>query len=177
MLKPISEVMGARLVDLDQGQTLGEVVNWVINPDEKKISALIVKPAGLFAKTLAIIPIDIIEYGPKIVVVRNQNALVPPAEVVHLPKLMRRAHRVIGNPVVTSSGKQLGNVEDILFETCDATLQKIYVRPGILGLFNQPDLIIGADKIVAIENKRIVVTDDSGYLKATSETAPLPSTN
>ena len=47
MLKPITEVVGARLVDLDKSQTLGEVINWVINPDEKKISALMVKPLGL----------------------------------------------------------------------------------------------------------------------------------
>lgn len=176
MLKPISEVMGARLVDLDQGQTLGEIVNWVINPDEKKISALMVRPGGVFAKTLAISPVDIIEYGPRIVVVRNQNSLVPPAEIVHLPKLIRHHQHLLGSVVATVSGKQLGNVEDILFETCDSTLQKIYVRPGVLGLLHQPDLIIGVDKIVTIKSTRIIVTDDSGYFRATT-TAPAPSPN
>lgn len=162
MLKPISEVMGARLVDLDKSQTLGEVINWVVDPDRKQISALIIKPVGIFTRTMAITTVDIVEYGPKMVVVKNQDALVPPSEIVHLPKLMRQKQRVIGSPVVTTSGKKLGQVEDLLFETSDSSIQKLYVRPGLLGMLNRPDLIIGADKIVAIERKRIVVTDDSG---------------
>ncbi len=171
MLKPITEIMGARLVDLDNSQTLGEVTNWVIDPDKKQISALIVKSGGIFARTLAVTTIDIIEYGPKMVVVKNREALVPPSEIVNLPGLMRRKYHVIGSPVITVSGKKLGLVEDLLFETTDSTIQKIYVRPGVLGMFNQPDLIIPADKIVAIEQKKIVVTDDSGDWQAIKQTA------
>jgi len=177
MLKPITEVVGARLVDLDKSQTLGEVINWVINPDEKKISALMVKPLGLFTRTLAVTTVDVVEYGPKIVVVKNQHALVSPNEVVHLPKLLRQKRHVIGNPVVTQSGKKLGIVEDILFETSDSTIQKIYVQPSIFGILHQPDLIIGADKIISIESKRIVITDNGDNLAAIREVSPAPTAN
>ncbi|MFH0912148.1 MAG: PRC-barrel domain-containing protein [Patescibacteria group bacterium] len=177
MLKPISEVMGSRVVDLDNSQTLGEVINWVINPDKKQISALLVKPNRPFARSLAIVPIDIVEYGPKIVVVRNDGALVAPKEILHLPKLMRKKHRVLGNPVVTQAGKKLGSVDDLLFETIDASIQKIYVCPGLLGIFNQPDLILGVDKIIAIESNRIVVQDDSDQWETVKKTATVPTSN
>jgi len=172
MLKPITAVMGARLMDLDRSQTLGEIVNWVIDPNEKKISALMVKPAGFFSRILAISTLDIVEYGPKMVIVKNQQALVSPNELVHVSKLMRHHRHVIGNPVVTQSGKQLGVVEDILFETSDSTIQKIYVQPGILGILRQSDLIIGADKIFSIEPKRIVITENGSDWKTIEEAAP-----
>lgn len=177
MLKPISEIMGARLVDLDNSQTLGNVINWVINPDAKKISALMVKPAGMFSRSLAVATLDIIEYGPKIVVIKNSTALVPPSEIVHLPKLLRHKQRVVGSPVVTSAGKKLGSVEDILFETIDSTIQKIYVRPGILGILQQSDLIIPADKIVTIAPNKIIVQDDSDQWQTIRETSPAPTIN
>lgn len=177
MLKPISEVLGARVVDLDDCSALGTVSNWVINPDKKQISALLIKPAGVFTRTLAIPTIDIVEYGPKMIVIKNHSALVNPGEILHLPKLIRKKHRVIGNIVITVSGKKLGTVEDLLFETIDSTLQKIYITSGILGILSQPDLIIGADKIVSIEQKKIVVQDDSNLEQPVKEVAPLPLAN
>jgi len=169
--------MNARLVDLDNSQVLGEVTNWVIDPDKKQISALMVKPAGMLARLRAVSTADIVEYGPKIVVVKNASVLVDPNEIVHLPPLLRRKQHVIGSPVITASGKKLGGVEDVLFETTDSSIQKIYVQPGILGMFNQPDLIIPIDKVIAIESKKIVVTDDSGEWQAISQRAPVPSAN
>jgi len=171
MLKPISEIMGARVVDLDTSQNLGEIMNWVINPEQKRISALMIKPAGMFTRMMAIATIDIVEYGPKIVVVKNSFAIVSPSEIVHLPKLMRPKQRVIGSPVVTVTGKKLGTVEEILFETSDSTIQKIYIQPGILSILNQPDIIISADKIIAIEPRRIVVQDDNGAWQTIKKTA------
>ena len=177
MLKPITEIMHARLVDLDKSQTLGVVVNWAIDPDKKQISALMVKPAGFLTRLHAIATSDIVEYGPKIVVIKNSDVLVPPQEIVLLPSLLKRHQHIIGNPVVTTSGKKLGNVEDILFETADSSIQKIYVQPGILGMLNRPDLIIPADKIITITSKKIIVTDDSGNWQTVSQAAPASTVN
>jgi len=177
MLKPISEIMGAKLVDLDNCQNMGKVVNWVINPDKKQISALLVKPVGIFAQTLAVSTFDIVEYGPKMVIIKNHSALVAPGELLHLPKRLRQKNRVMGSPVITVSGKKLGNIEDVLFETTDSTLQKIYIKSGLLGILTQPDLIIGVDKIISIEQKKIIVQDDIDTPQTIKETAPVPTTN
>lgn len=160
MLKAISEVVGSKLVDLDKSQTIGEIANWVINPDERRLTALIVKLPGLFGKTMVVTTNDIIEYGPRMVVVKNQNAVIPPDEVSGLPKLLHVRYRIIGERVETKSGQSIGQVEDVLFETANSTLQKFYVKPGLLGLISRPDVIIGIDKILKIEPRRIVVHDD-----------------
>lgn len=160
MLKPISEVVGAKLVDLENSQTIGRITDWIIDPQQKKISALVVKLPGIFRGVSIITTIDVIEYGPGIVVVRDQNAVVSPNEVIGLKKLIKSRQRIIGSRVETKSGKLLGNVEDLIFETVDSILQKLYVKPGILGMVKQPDRIISADKIIKIEPKRIVVQDN-----------------
>lgn len=169
--------MGARVVDLDNCSALGIVTNWVINPDKKQISALLVKPAGVFTRILAVPTIDIVEYGPKMIIIKNHSALVAPGEILHLPKLIRKKRRVIGNLVITTSGKKLGSVEDLLFETIDSTLQKLYITSGLLGILSHPDLIIGADKIVSIEQKKIIVQDDINAEQVIKETSPVPLAN
>ena len=172
MLKSITEIGNSRVIEFDDNRTLGKVVNWIINPTEKKISALLVKPAGLFKSTLAISTIDIIEYGPKLVIVKNESALVAPREVVSLPKLIRQRHKVLGNPVVTQSNKPLGKVSEILFETIDSTIQRIYVEPNILSALRQPDLIISADKIIQITPKKIIVQNDDYAWQLNKITSP-----
>lgn len=160
MLKAITEIGNSRVIDFDNNRTLGTVSNWVINPEERKISALLIKRAGFLKPILAISTVDIIEYGPKLVIVKNESSLVEPTEVVSLPKLIRHRHRVLGNPVFTQSNKYLGKVSEILFETIDSTIQRIYVEPSFLGALKQPDLIISADKITEITPKKIVVQND-----------------
>ena len=170
MLKAISEVIGSKLVDLDKSQTIGEVVNWVINPTERRLSALVVRLAGLFTKTMVVTTTDIIEYGPRMVVVRNQTSVVAPDEVSGMPKLLRSRFRLMGGRVETQSGKHLGQVEDVFFETTDSSLQKFYVRPSLLGLATRPDVIIGIDKVIKIEPRLVVVNNEVGEPMAPGQT-------
>lgn len=166
MLRQIIKLPGSKLVSLDNGKTIGEIVDWIIDPDNKKISALTVKEPGLFKKLKVITTIDIIEYGPSIVVVRNRNAIVFPKEIVRLKNISNPKKRVIGSQVKTVSNKILGTIEDLLFETTDSTIQKLYVKPPIINILSKPDLIIGADKIVKIEPGKITVQDDSGVIQS-----------
>lgn len=160
MLKAITDIVGSKLISLESSQTIGQVVGWVVNSQEKKISALLIKLPGLLKKLMVITTIDVIEYGPRIVVVRNQNAVVGSGEVVGLKKLIQSKHRIIDSRVETKSGKVLGLVENLLFETTDSTIQKLYVKPRLLDTFNKPDLIIPADRIVEIGSKKIIVDND-----------------
>ncbi len=167
MLKQITKLPGSKLVDLDNGETIGEIVDWIINPDERKISALTIKEPGLFKQLKVITTIDIVEYGPGMVVVRNRNAIVAPKEVVRLKNISKSKKKVIGSKVVTVSKKTLGTVEDLLFETTDSTIQKLYVKPPIISMLSKPDLIVSADKIVLIEPGKITVQDDAGTPQGT----------
>lgn len=177
MLKPISEVIGAQLVDFKSRQNLGEVINWVINAEAKQISTFLVRPHSWLARPLAIATADIVEYGHQFIAVKEKSALVSPAKIPRLPKLIKSRHRVMGSPVVTQSGKKLGIVEDILFETIDATIQKIYVHPGFLSMIHRPDIIIGVNRIISIEPKRVVVQDNNLAWEQVQDAVPEPATN
>jgi len=162
MLKSVSEVIGSQLMDLDKSQTIGSIVDWVVNPDERRLSALIVKPIGLFSHAMVVATADIIEYGPRIVVVKNQLAVVPPEEVVGIPKLLKSRFRLLNGRVETLAGAHLGQIEDIMFETTDSSLQKLYIKPRLINLVTRPDIIIGIDKVIRIEPRRVIVSNDAG---------------
>lgn len=161
MLKTITSILKSKVVDWESSQTIGIVSDWVVDPGQKKISAFIVAPPGIFKKTHVITTTDIVEYGPGMVIVRNQNSIVLTQEVAGLDKLVKSRQKIIGCLVVTESGKNLGRTEDLLFETTDSTIQKIYIHPRIMDLLKSPDLIIGADKIIEIKPKRIIVSNDA----------------
>jgi len=166
MLKQITQLPGSKLVDLENGDTIGEILNWIIDPDNKKISALVVKEAGLLRPAKVISTIDVIEYGPSIVVVRNQGAIVNLQEVVRLKKLNKYKNKVLGGKIITASGKNLGVAEDLLFETMDSSIQKIYIKSPLINILNKPDIIISADKIIEIKPGEITVQDDAGEIQS-----------
>lgn len=160
MLKAITDVIGSKLVDLEGSQTIGQVTGWVVDPQEKKISALLIKLPGLFKKPMVTTTIDIVEYGPGIIVVKNPNAVVNSNEVIGLNQLLKSKFRILNSQVETKSGKALGLVDNILFETIDSTIQKIYVKPKILETFHKPDLIIPIDRVIEM-GKKIIVDNDT----------------
>ena len=167
MLKQATKLPGSKLISLDDGKTIGEIVDWIIDPDNKKISALTVKEPGLFKQIKVVTTIDVVEYGPGMVVVRNRDSVVAPKEVVRLKNINKLKKRIINSKVKTVSNKTLGTIEDLLFETTDSTIQKLYIKPPIIAMLSKPDLIIGADKIVKIEPGKITVQDDAGDLQST----------
>jgi uncharacterized protein YrrD len=170
MLKSIKSVVGSKVVDFGGSNTLGEIVDWVMDPEEKKITAFLIRPSGWFAKLSAISSLDVIEYGPKLVVIKNPEVLSTPQEIMAHPKRIKQKIRLLGSPVVTTQGEKLGLVEDILFETIDASIQKIYVSPDLVNQFRRSDLIITANRIVEILANKIVVQEDG------PETGKIPKT-
>ena len=173
MLKLVSEVLGSKVVEFDGNTTIGEIINWVVDPNTRRVVSFVIKQGGLLSAPSALTTIDIVEYGPGIVVVRNQASVVPPHEVAGLPKLLKAGHRIIGGSAQTQSGRILGTVENVLFETTDSTIQKIYVKPRIIDMVRYPDLVIPADQIVSIEPRRTIFTDEAG--RPTSQTSAQPS--
>ena len=160
MLKSIKSIIGSRVVDFADSSTLGEVVDWVIAPESKKITAFLVRPAGWFAKLAAVPSLAVIEYGPKLLIVKDPEALRQPQEIMSNPKSISQKIHLLGSPVITSKGRKLGLAEDLLFETSDTTIQKLYITPDLINKFHQPDLIITANRIVNILPNKIVVEED-----------------
>lgn len=159
-LRRISEIQQLPVMDIESGEILGEVVSWTIQPTAGKIAAFILERPRLWKKAQVIVPPDIIEYGPRMVVVKNIEAVVEPDEIVGLPELLTRPIAVVGFLALTESGKILGRVTDFVFEIISSTIQQYYVQPpGGLDSW-RGEYILPAGKLIRIEKDHLVFPDD-----------------
>ena len=158
-LRQISDIHQIPVLDLETGDILGQAVDWVVDPAHQKIAAYVLSPGTLWHKTEVIVPVDIVEYGPKMIIVRDQQAVITPDEIVGLPELLRNKVRLRGAKVESESGKNLGVVEDFTIEIIGSTIQQYYIQSATLigGLANT--WVVSADKVIRVEQHKIILPD------------------
>ncbi len=159
-LRRITDVHQQPVLDLETGEMLGSVFGWVVNPASQKMVAFTLAKLGGWQRTKVIVPADIVEYAPEMIVVQSQNAVIVPEEVAGLAELLDKHLELIGFRAETKSGKLLGAVSDVVFDTITSTIQQYYIQSlSIVGTITS-NLILPANRVVRIEKRKIVFPDD-----------------
>ena len=148
------------VLDLETGEILGQVIDWMVQPVQQKIVAYILTQPTLWRKAQVIVPTDIVEYGPRMVVVRDKDALIAPDEVVGLSELLRDQANLVDFRAETESGKLLGTVKDFVIEIIGSTVQQYCIQPPTLMGSLQGEWILPANKVVRIEQHKIIFPDN-----------------
>jgi len=159
-LRRISEVHHLPVLDLETGDMLGEIVSWIVSPTHNKILAYILTRQSFWKKASVIVPADILEYAPKMVVVRDKESIIDPQEIVGLIELMGDSWEVVGFQAVTETGKVLGRVADLVFETISSSVYQYQIEPVALVGGWQDSLTIPANRVIRIEKNRLIFPDD-----------------
>lgn len=159
-LRQISTIKDMPIMDLETGDALGQIVSWAIHPRDQRIVAWLLGKQKLFQAPLAVVTADVAEYGPHMVVVRDRQVLIKPDEVVGLPELITNKMVVVGFRAVTTQGRPLGVVTDLVFDTIGSQIVKYYVRPHAMAGFLQPDLVLPANQVSQIQPDQVVFADD-----------------
>lgn len=159
-LRRISDIDQMPVLDLETGEILGQIVGWVVQPAQQKIVAYILTQPTLWRKAQIIVPADIVEYGPRMVVVRDKTVVISPDEVVGLLELLRDEVSLIKFRAETESGKGLGIVNDFIIEVTGSTIQQYYIEPPLLAGGLTSDWIVSASQVVRIEQRKIIFPDN-----------------
>ncbi|MFH0905604.1 MAG: PRC-barrel domain-containing protein [bacterium] len=161
-LRQISTVHDMPVLDLETGEVLGRVVSWAVNSKEQRVAAFLLNKTSFFRTWPVVVPADIVEYGPHMVVARDRNSIIAPREVVGLPELIAAKNTLIDFRAETESGETLGTVKDFLFDTIGSRIQKYYIGP-VLPL-GQPhhELVVPASQVISIEGGKIIFADSVG---------------
>ncbi len=159
-LRRITDIHQLPVLDLETGEMLGEIVSWVVSPIQQKLVAFTLTKFGAWQKMKVVVPSDIVEYAPKMIVVQSQTAVIAPDEIAGLTELLDNRMELTGFRAETETGKLLGVVSDFVFDTIGSTIQQYYVQsPTILGTLNS-DWVLPANRILRIEKNRLVFPDD-----------------
>lgn len=159
-LRRISDIQQMPVLDLETGEILGQVLDWYVSPAQQRIVAYLINRPTLWKKAEVIVPADITEYAPKMIVVRDQDVLIDPTEVVGLASLMSVNMNLIGFRAETEAGKLLGGVVDFTIEVTGATIQQYEVKaPTLIGAL-QNNLLLPASRVLRVESHRLVFPDN-----------------
>jgi len=112
---------------------------------------------------------DIRQFAADCIIIDSPEELSSPDDIVRLKTMIAHSYDPVDKPVVSDSGRKLGNVEDFSINLETARIQKLYVRQSVIRSWLGSNLIIDRTQIIDISPKQITVRD------ATVSNALLPS--
>jgi len=169
-LRQISEVGALPIVDLDSGDVLGQITGWVVSPEEQKVLAYLLQKSGWLTRGQIVLDADIVEYGPRMLIVNDPSAVISPEEVIGLPQLIERRSTIVGYDARDETGQSLGQVQDFVFDITSGLIQRYYVRPSLISALTSNDLVLNRDEVIEIKDRRIVFRRDALVPIASGET-------
>jgi sporulation protein YlmC with PRC-barrel domain len=142
-----------------------ELAGFFLNEKEAEVEAVIAKTSGFWGKVKFISVKEIVELSKSALIIRDEESLVEPNEMIRLSKKMKKRAKIIGEKVVTKNGDFIGTVNDFVIESGSLTITRLYVKK----LFDQR--IIHSSAIIKIEQKIITIKDK--FEMAKPEVAPM----
>ena len=107
-----SEAEGRKVVSTSTAETVGKVADYIIDPKQKMVAAIVLKKTSGKEDT---IPWDSVDaFGEDAVMIKDEDVLVVPSG--RLAELTDKRLKQHGKLVLSSAGVDLGKVEDVEFD-------------------------------------------------------------
>lgn len=147
--------------ELDGNERLAFLDSAVINPDSGHVEGFVVRvPDFLRAQRQFLSSNDIAHWG-LVVRIRHRDLIGPLDERLRLQEIAKSGRAVLGQSIVTESGRRLGRCRDLQFETHFFQLEWLFPR-----LFLRWGIPVAARDIVEVRADAIVVKDRPAVVPA-----------
>ena len=175
MLVKGKAVIGLNVVTIDTGTIVQTVKDIAYNPNTHRVEALFVKKAGVFAAAKAIHMDDVINIGQDAVIVHDASVIKSVKEINETIKALSDSKKyLVKTNVLTATGKELGKVTDIYFDSESGNVSTMEVSQGGLKTITEGKKSITPSNIVTIgADATIVSTYTEMVLEAQGENAGL----
>jgi uncharacterized protein YrrD len=141
----VTEIIGKRIVSVETGDQLGSVSDALVAGD--RVVGLVVG-VGLFAKEHVLPFRHVQTLGGDTVLARTESDMPGPAEWRQSGVTSTRCSAILGKPVVTTGGRRLGEVSDLLIDDQTGTFGKIEVSAHRLaGLRTRRSVVCGSEHV------------------------------
>ncbi|TGE36743.1 photosystem reaction center subunit H [Desulfosporosinus fructosivorans] len=115
-MTPTKEIIGLRIISILDGNQVGVVKDFVLNPKEKTLDFLIVdQPTDIFgAKVIAFA--DILGLGEFAIMIPHPGVIQDVTQNIDAQNLLKLDTHVLGTKVLTKKGQLIGVVTEILID-------------------------------------------------------------
>jgi sporulation protein YlmC with PRC-barrel domain len=159
MLQLSNAYLGRPVFSLRAGNTVALTVEAIINPADLKVEGYYCRDSIDRKQILVLVSQDIRDLLPRGVIVNDHDVLMDPHDLVRLKKVLDLRFELIGKPVVTTSKRHLGKIEDYAIDMGSMYIAKLYVGKSFLRNFMGDDLTIDRSQIVEITDRQIIIQD------------------
>lgn len=126
-----SEVVGRPLAIREGGQQVGKVKDVVVDESGKRVLGLIVAE-GLFRSTKAAVWAGVQTIGPDSVIIDSSASIVKAAEIPEIQSVLEKNLKIRGVKVQTTGGKDLGVIDDLVFDESTGAVIGYELSGGLL---------------------------------------------
>ena len=159
MVKFITDILGLEIVLFQEKARLGKVSDLIFSADNGSVLGLICFDP-IRKKKRVLVTSEIKKVSGGIILVNGYDSIEDVGDVIRLNKAMQDNVKIIGAKVITVSGQYVGRVNDATIDLTHFRLSRLYVDPPLgINFFAQATLI-PAKKIVRIEKKKIIISDN-----------------
>lgn len=164
MIKFFTDLIGSEVLLSQERAQVGPVSDVIIDPLDGAFLGISVLDS--VEKVKKVIPaIEIKGIGSGFVLVRDFKSLTEIEDVVRIKKALETQIKILGSKVETESGQKIGKVENATINLKMLALEKLYVNPPLSISFLAKQLIIPSAKIVEIQKKKIIISDEFAKAK------------
>ena len=157
-----STCIGLPVVEEGSEHFLGMVSGILINPDSGKVEGFFVRVSHFFqSEDLFCSALDVLRWGAR-VHVSDAEVIAPAGDRVRLQPLLSDRRTILGQRIVTESGKRLGICKDVQFDTERMRLEWLFPRR-----FFRWGLALPVSEIVEVTQDAIIVRDPPSAVKET----------
>ncbi|MBU0458419.1 PRC-barrel domain-containing protein [Patescibacteria group bacterium] len=150
----LSTSLGLPVIEQQEEHVVGNLSDILIDPDKGKVEGLYIDVPG-FAGSRALFcsNLDVIKWGTHISIL-DADVLAPAEERIRLEPLLKDKRTVIGQKVITESGKILGKCKDVQFDTASMRITWLFPKK-----FFRWRGAVPASEIIEIKEEAILVRD------------------
>jgi uncharacterized protein YrrD len=110
------DVAGLPVVDVSSGEDVAEIRDLIFDPGQGEVQGFTLAKRGLFGRRLReVLPVDLIRsVGTHAVMIDSTDAIIDPDDAAPDIAAVDRKADVTSNSVITESGRNLGQVLDVI---------------------------------------------------------------
>jgi uncharacterized protein YrrD len=155
-MQKVSELMGRPIVSSETGERVGKVVDVLLDPHSNHVVGLVTAGGGLLSSEQVLPYADVQTLGKDAVVARSGNGVVGSKEWRQQGVDSKRSSTLKHRRVLTTSGRALGEISDVLLDGTAGTVEAFEVAsPAFGGLVQRRSILprgsgltIGADAVL-----------------------------
>ncbi len=154
-------IIGKDILSLEDGVKLDKVRDVVVDPDGRRVIALVVTEGGFLSSSKVVLTDEVSSFGKDAVVVRSSASVISVTDHTELRNLVEHGEKILGKKVFTTAGDDQGSIADIYFDEATGAVVGYEVSGGLIGDASKGTSYLATDEITTMGEDVVYVRPET----------------